>query len=111
MKMAIVREPARGTPVVAEVEVLVVGAGPAGVGAAVRAAREGARTLLVESQGMLGGAWTSSMQVHATSFFSGGRVIVGGLVKRSSMGSQARATQKCQRKRSANFRRDRKSVV
>ncbi len=81
MKMAIVHEPARGTPVVAEVEVLVVGAGPAGVGAAVRAAREGARTLLVESQGMLGGAWTSYMQVHATSFFSGGRVIVGGLVK------------------------------
>ena len=74
-------EPARDIPVAKEVDVLVVGAGPAGIGAAVRAAREGAQTLLVESQGMLGGTWTSSMQVHATCFFSGGRVIVGGLVR------------------------------
>lgn len=43
------------------VDVLVIGGGPAGIGAAVAAARQGARTLLVESQGRLGGAATSSL--------------------------------------------------
>lgn len=74
-------EPARDIPVVHEVEVLVVGGGPAGVGAAVRAAREGADVLLVETQGMLGGTWTASMQVHATCFFDGEKVVAGGLVR------------------------------
>lgn len=79
--MTTYHEESRDIPVARVADVLVAGAGPAGIGAAVRAARDGARVLLVESQGMLGGTWTTSMQVHATSFFSGGRVIVGGLVR------------------------------
>ena len=39
-----------------ECDVLVVGGGPAGCAAAVRAARTGAKTLLIERSGMLGGA-------------------------------------------------------
>ena len=43
-----------------EWDVVVCGAGPAGVCAAVSAARNGAKTLLIESQGFLGGASTKS---------------------------------------------------
>lgn len=54
-------EAPRRTPVVADVDVLVIGGGPTGVGAALAAAREGARTLLVERHGMLGGVWTAGI--------------------------------------------------
>lgn len=48
--------PARSLAVLADVEVLVCGAGPAGCAAAVSAARHGAETLLVEKTGACGGA-------------------------------------------------------
>ena len=42
-------------PVIASVDVLVVGGGPGGLGAAVMAARQGAKTMLVERYGCMGG--------------------------------------------------------
>ena len=54
-------EPAREMPVAGRWEVLVVGGGPAGVGAALAAARTGARTTLVEHYGFLGGMWTAGL--------------------------------------------------
>lgn len=59
--MNFVYELERKTPVVAKPDVLVVGAGPAGIGASVAAARNGARVLLVERYGFLGGNLTVAM--------------------------------------------------
>ena len=61
MASQVIHEPAREVEVIAEVDVLVVGGGPAGVCAAVAAARVGARTFLVERHGFLGGMWTAGM--------------------------------------------------
>lgn len=55
--------PARRTPVYRSVDVLVCGGGPAGAAAAVAAAREGADTLLVERNVVLGGNGPLSFQI------------------------------------------------
>ena len=49
------------TKVSGEYDVVVVGAGPAGVCAAISAARNGAKTLLVERYGFLGGMWSAGL--------------------------------------------------
>lgn len=53
-----IREESKDIPVSGEFDVIVCGAGPAGVAAAIEAARNGARTLLMEANGSLGGIWT-----------------------------------------------------
>jgi hypothetical protein len=54
-------EPAREIPIVDSADVVVCGAGPAGVAAAISAARCGARTRLIEVNGCLGGVWTAGL--------------------------------------------------
>ena len=51
----------KDVPVAAEADVLVVGGGPAGIAAAVSAGRNGARTVLVERFGFLGGNATAGL--------------------------------------------------
>lgn len=54
-------EPARHLPLKDDVDVIVCGAGPAGVVAAIVAARSGARVRLMEVHGCLGGVWTAGL--------------------------------------------------
>ena len=52
--------PTRAAPVIAEVDVCVAGGGPAGLAAALAAARLGASVCLLERQGFLGGNFTAA---------------------------------------------------
>ncbi len=70
MQPRVIREAARDIEVIDDVDVLVVGGGPAGVSAAVAAARVGARTFLVERHGFLGGMWTAGMVLTLAAFNS-----------------------------------------
>lgn len=55
------QEPARKVGIVEETDVVVCGGGPAGIAAAIAAARSGARTRLIEVHGCLGGVWTAGL--------------------------------------------------
>jgi len=77
-------EPARQVPVVANTDVLVIGGGPAGVAAAISAARAGADTVLVERYNHLGGLWTGGLvlpllSTHATDEQGRYRKVLGGI--------------------------------
>ena len=60
-RMKSYREPARDVPIVEHADVVVAGGGPAGVAAALAAARAGASTRLLEANGCLGGTWTAGL--------------------------------------------------
>jgi hypothetical protein len=66
---------------VAEYDVLIAGGGNAGCAAALAAARCGARVLLVERYGFLGGTATASMVGPWMTFHSGDDRIVGGIAQ------------------------------
>lgn len=55
-----IHEPSRITPVYGDYEVVVVGGGPAGIAAALAAARAGRSTICIERYGFLGGAGTAA---------------------------------------------------
>jgi FAD-dependent oxidoreductase family protein len=60
--------PPRRAQLAAEADVLVVGGGPAGIGAALGAAETGARVVLVERYGFLGGNATAALVMPLMSF-------------------------------------------
>jgi hypothetical protein len=58
MVLEVIVEPRRKIPVLMNMDVVVIGGGPAGIGAAIAAARNGASTVLIENYGSLGGMST-----------------------------------------------------
>lgn len=60
-------------------DVLVVGGGPAGVAAAIAAARNGAETLLIEQRGYLGGMGTAALVPAFCPFTDGEKPVVRGI--------------------------------
>lgn len=71
--------PACEVPVIGEFDVLVCGGGPAGVAAAIGAARVEASTLLIERYNHLGGLATGGQVILLPRFFDQGRQIIGGV--------------------------------
>jgi hypothetical protein len=69
-------------PVNTEYEVIVVGGGPAGCTAAAAAAREGAKTLLLEATASLGGMGTSALVPAWTPFSDREKLVYRGLAER-----------------------------
>jgi choline dehydrogenase-like flavoprotein len=71
----------RDIPVDESYDILVAGGGPAGSAAAVCAARLGAKVLLVEANGCLGGMGTSGLVSTFGPVSDGKRMLVGGFMK------------------------------
>ena len=69
-------------PLNEEYDVIVCGGGPSGVTAAISAAREGAKTLLLESTGCLGGMSTNGLVNAWTPMSDGIRWIYSGLAEK-----------------------------
>lgn len=63
-------------------DVIVIGGGPAGCTAAISAAREGAKTLLIEAMGQLGGMGTAGMVPAWCPFSDGEKIIYRGLAEK-----------------------------
>jgi hypothetical protein len=61
-------EEARDLPLVEDVDVIVCGAGPAGIAAAITAARAGAKVRVFEWRGCLGGVWTAGLLGYLLDF-------------------------------------------
>ncbi|RJX29874.1 MAG: FAD-dependent oxidoreductase [Desulfarculus sp.] len=79
--MSYIIEPERKTPVVAEADLLVCGGGYAGFAAALCAARLGAKVLLLEKYGFLGGLITTSLVITTPPLNNGINQEVGRLLR------------------------------
>ena len=56
--------------IIDDVDVLVIGGGPAGIGASVGAAKSGASVMIIEATGSFGGMWTNGLVITLAGFNS-----------------------------------------
>jgi ribulose 1,5-bisphosphate synthetase/thiazole synthase len=80
-----ITEPVRQTPVVADVDLLVCGGGLAGVAAAFCAAQNGARVVLLEKYGFLGGLCTAALVITTPPLDNGINVEIAERLKKKSV--------------------------
>ncbi|WP_397334169.1 FAD-dependent oxidoreductase [Paenibacillus macerans] len=71
--------PAEALTISQDVDVLVAGGGPAGIAAAISAARAGAKTLLIEQRGFLGGMGTVALVPAFCPYSDGEKAIIRGI--------------------------------
>jgi hypothetical protein len=71
----------RTIPIEEGIDLVVAGGGPAGTAAAVSAARLGAKVVLLEATGCLGGMGTSGLVTAFDPMANGERMVVGGLMR------------------------------
>ncbi|WP_308683924.1 FAD-dependent oxidoreductase [Steroidobacter agaridevorans] len=74
-----VRRPSREVSVAGQYDVIVCGGGPSGLIAAAAAARNGAKTLLIERYGFVGGMATSALVTPISEFRHFGKQHIGGI--------------------------------
>jgi len=78
--MKYIKEQEKQTLVIAEPDILVVGSGPSGIGAAIAAARSGAKTMIIERYGFVGGNLTIAMVSPMFTFHDkNGRQVIQGI--------------------------------
>lgn len=90
-------EPAREIPLAEDADVIVCGGGPAGVTAAITAARAGAKVRLFEWRGCLGGVWTAGLLGYLHDFDKPGfaKELRDALDARDARAGSTRATAFC----------------
>jgi hypothetical protein len=71
-----------------EYDVIIIGGGPSGCAAAIASAREGAKTLIIEAMGCLGGMGTSGLVPAWTPFSDGEQMVYRGIAEKVFYESQ-----------------------
>lgn len=81
MQEKVIKEPARNISILGRFDILVAGGGPAGIGAAIAAARKGMKTILIERYGHLGGMATGGLVLLVGPYSDEKTAVIGGIAQ------------------------------